>query len=274
MALFADYTTLTDIHTTRGTTATGQDALFTDLIKSTSRDMEVACGGRWFYPRIETRYYDTPGGRALDVEEDLLAITTLTNGDATAIASSDYILMPYFGPPYHQIRLKQSSSVVWTLDSSGNDERAITLLGIWGKVHDYASVWLDTLAILAAAITTTTATTFTCTTGIVKAGWLIRIDLEYLYVDSVSTGASDTVTVRRGVNGSTAATHVISSLIYRWYFPTVEMICRTAVQAYERLKDNPLGETIRIDGSSFSTPHDVKKWMSQQLAEAGLMRSH
>ena len=273
MANFADYTTLTDIHTTRGTTETGQDALFTDLIKSTSRDMEVACGGRWFYPRIETRYFDTPGGRELEMDEDLLAATTITNGDATTVAASDYNLYPYFGPPYYQIRLKQSATIVWTLDSSGNDERAISVLGIWGKIHDYASVWLDTLATLAAAITTTTATTFTCTTGLIKAGYLLKIESEYLYVDSVSVGASDTVTVRRGVNGSTAATHAISTAISRWYFPTVEMICRTAVQAYERLKDNPLGETIRIDGNSFSTPHDVKKWMSLQLAEAGLLRT-
>ena len=274
MANFADYTTLTDIHTTRGTTATGQDTLFTDLIKSTSRDMEVACGGRWFYPRVETRYFNTPAGRELEMDEDLLAVTTLTNGDATAVSSSDYILLPYFGPPYYQIRLKQSASTIWTLDSSGNDERAISVLGIWGKVHDYASIWLDTLGTLAAAITSTSATTFTCTTGKLKAGYLIQIDTEYMYVDSVSVSSNDTATVRRGVNGSTAATHLNAAVISRWYFPTVEMICRTAVQAYERLKDNPLGETIRIEGNSFSTPHDVKKWMSLQLAEAGLMRSH
>ena len=256
MAWYADYTTVNAVRSTyRGTTATGQDTLFTDLIRSTSRDVEAACGGRRFAPRIDTLRFDYPGGdRQLDFDDDLLALTTLTNGDANAIAATNYNLLPYSGPPYYALRLKESSTDVWELDSSGNSERVISVLGVWGWHPLYADVWLSTGATLAEAITTTTATTFTCTTGILVAGDLIQIDSEWMHVSSVSTGASDTATVVRGVNGSTAATHLISTAISRWHFPTLEMIVRQAVSAYERLKNNPVGETINVDGQTFQTP--------------------
>ena len=274
MATWAEYTTVTDVRSTyRGTSATGQDTLFLDLIRSTSRDMEQIAGGRKFYPRVETRYFDKPADRALDLDDDLLVVTTLTNGDATVVAASDYNLYPFNQTPYYQVRLRSTSSVVWQIDSNGDFERAISLLGIWGYHADYGGLaWLENGNTLAAAISSTTATTFTCTTGKARGGDLLKIDSEYLYAESVSTGASDTVTVIRGVNGSTAATHLIAAPVTRWYQPSLEMICRMAVSAYERLKNNPVGESVEVDGYRFETPKDVKKWIASQMAESGFLR--
>ena len=273
MAQYADYSTVNEVRATyRGTTATGQDTLFSELIRSTSRDIEAACGGRRFYARIETRRFDYTADRQLDLDDDLLAVTTVTNGDATTVAATDYHLLPYYGPPYYAIRLNEASTVLWQLDSSGNSERVIQIAGQWGWHPAYADIWLDTGGTLAAAITSTTATTTTCTTGTVRAGYLIKIDSEYLHVSAVTTGASDTLTIVRGVNGSTAASHLISAPISRWYFPSLEMICRMAVSAYERLKNNPVGETVRLDGQSFSTPKDVKVWVESQLESIGARR--
>jgi len=66
--------------------------------------------------------------------------------------------------------------------------------------------------ILAAAITTTTATTLTCTDYTkYKTGQIIELDSEVMRIQSIST---TTLTITRGYMGTTAATHVISSIIY------------------------------------------------------------
>jgi hypothetical protein len=78
-------------------------------------------------------------------------------------------------------------------------------------VKDYVlSGYREEQDILAAAITTTTATTLSTTdaTPGIQQGAEIEIDLERMYVRSVS---GTTVTVRRGYRGTTPATHVIDS---------------------------------------------------------------
>ncbi len=120
-------------------TSTIDDSVITDMIEQASRIMDTLCGGRWFYKYSATRYYDLPEDRQLDLGEELISVTTLTNGDATVITTSDYILIDRNNPPYYAIRLKETSSVVWQLDSSGNSEQVITLAGYWGYVDRTAT---------------------------------------------------------------------------------------------------------------------------------------
>ena len=274
MAIYADFTTLTDVLVNIGTTATGQNTLLLSLIRATAREMEAHAGGRHFYPLIETRYFDAPlGERQLDLDDDLLAATTLTNGDAAAIASSEYNLLDYNAPPYYAIRLKASSTTFWEADSDGNTERAISLLGIWGWHTLYAHAWPASGAVLTTAITDAAATTFPCTTAVIRAGDLLKIESEYVYASSVSVSSVDTVTCVRGVNGSTAATHVISSVVYRWWQPEIAQICAEAVTAKFRLRNNPVGEVVNVGGNVFQTPKDVNKFMRQRLEDIGAVRS-
>ena len=271
MAIYAEYATINDVLTNYiGDSNTGQNTLLLSLIRSISRDIDDAAGGRKFFPRVETRYFDTPGDDQLDFDDDLLAVTTFTNGDASAITA--YNLRPYNETPYHSLRLKQTSGIAWLPDTDGNWERNLSVLGIWGWHRLYAHAWPDTTATLAAAITTTTATTFTCTTGIVKAGDLLKIDSEFIYASSVSVAGSDTVTCVRGVNGSTAATHVISSVLYRWWIPEINQLCVEAVVAKLRLKDNPVGESVRVGDGMFSTPKDINVYIRQRLHGLGVVR--
>lgn len=75
----------------------------------------------------------------------------------------------------------------------------------------------EQVATLNAAISSTSATTFTVANSNypLQAGQLVEIDNELMRVTGVSrvAGGSDTVTVVRGVNGSTAATHANASLV-------------------------------------------------------------
>jgi hypothetical protein len=113
------------------TAYTTDDTAICAVITAVSRAIDAYCG-RTFYARTETRYFDVPGDRELRVDDDLLTVTTLTNGDATAIASSDYDLIPKNLTPKYGIRLKASSSVSWELSTTTYDEIAITVAGTWG----------------------------------------------------------------------------------------------------------------------------------------------
>lgn len=277
MPIYSEYTTVDDLRgVDRGSIETGQDALYLDLIRSTSKEIDDAAHRR-FYPRVETYTYNTPeqtlGPLRID---DLLEITTLTNGDATVITSSKYKLYPLNYYPKREIRLLTSQGTVWQLSTGGDREGAISVLGVWGHHDDYAgNAWLDTKGILTAAIATTSVITFTCTVGTVKEGYILKIDSEYLYPSKVETGSGndvDTVTCVRGINGSTAATHVNASLIYRWYVPEIERLCRTATQAYINLNDNPLGNTVNVGGTVFETPKDVNVYIQEKLRRMGLVR--
>ena len=114
-------------------TDTNDDAVIEDIIEGASRDFDLE-SGRTFYARTETRYYDIPedGSRTLKVDDDLLTITTLTNGDGTVITATHYDLVPKNVTPYYGIRLKASSSYYWTFDSDGNSQDVISVAGTWG----------------------------------------------------------------------------------------------------------------------------------------------
>jgi len=115
-------------------TDTIDDSVIDEMIEQASRAIDAFCGGRTFYARTETHYFDMPNDRQLDLDDDLLAVTTLTNGDGVEIIAADYILINRNKPPYFAIRLKETSSVVWQLDDDGNSEQVISLAGTWGYV--------------------------------------------------------------------------------------------------------------------------------------------
>jgi hypothetical protein len=89
----------------------------------------------WFYASTQTRYYDLPRGRCLELDAPLLTLTSLLNGTGTAITASDYTLRPYNGPHHSEIRLTQSSSLFWESATSGDTEGVIAVTGSWGYVN-------------------------------------------------------------------------------------------------------------------------------------------
>ena len=127
-ATIAEFKAFASITSTDAT----DDTVITDILDSVSRFIDNHTR-RTFYARTETRYFDVPVGSILDLDDDLLTITTLTNGDTTVLSSStDYILLPNNEYPKYAVKLKTSSTNVWEQDSSGNSEKAITILGTWG----------------------------------------------------------------------------------------------------------------------------------------------
>jgi len=101
-------------------------------------------------------------------------------------------------------------------------------------------------------------------------GHVLKIDSEYLLVTAVS---GTTITVQRGFNGSTAATHLILASIYmfRWQ-GEINQACRMIVNNvyHNRFGENPTG-TVRVTGAGVViSPEDVPA-LAYKIMD-GLMR--
>lgn len=126
-ATLQEYKDYADITSTDAT----DDGALEDLIETASRFIDTQTL-RTFYARTETRSFNVPDGRKLTLDDDLISITTLTNGDDEVLTTSDYILEPANETPKFAITLKQSSTKRWELDSDSNSEQVIDVAGSWG----------------------------------------------------------------------------------------------------------------------------------------------
>lgn len=242
-----DLTTLTFCRTITGiaTANTDDDAMIRHYITQASTWFQTWTG-RTFVPYVATLRYDAwgihlPSGYTLDTGEDLLALTALTNGDGTALTS--YVLEYANTYPKWRVRLKQSAGITWTYDDEW--EQAITLTGVWGYHNNYATAWanVDTLG---AAITTTTATAMTLTTGTnVDDGSYIQIDDEVIFV----TGTATSRTIVRGQLGTTAATHLNGATVKAYvYVPDVQWVVTEIVKFMYDTRDTIFGRIQAADG--------------------------
>jgi len=206
------YATLAELKsyiTARGQSAiatdTSDDAVLDNLLEGASRAIDGATN-RHFYPTVETRYYcvPEPTDSELMLDDDLLAITTLTNGDSDSISSSDYILLPRNFYPKYSIKLKESSDISWEWDSEGNDEWVISVLGFWGYHSAYILQPAWVLATTLAEDLTAGETAIDLTSAaLLQIGQIIKYDNELALITGISV---NTLTVSTGYNGSTAAT--------------------------------------------------------------------
>jgi hypothetical protein len=210
-ASLADYKSWIAVRGGSVSTDTSDDASIESILRGVSRYIDGQTR-RQFYPTVETRYYDIPRGRMLELDADLLEVITLTNGDGTTIAGTEYLLESRNSTPYWGIKLKGSSSVVWQADASGNSERVIAVNGIWGYHDRYSLAWL--LGSTAAEAMDDSETGYDVTSGAAFAvGSLIRFDNELGYLSAVVT---NTLTTTRGENFSTAASHLTGINVYIW----------------------------------------------------------
>lgn len=215
-----DYLGLRDSDKAVVESVTGEDVLLRRFCESASRKIDTWTR-RKFYPRIETRYYDDDESWRIWLDDDLLEINLLTTGNTgTTITPAQYILWPYGDYPKARIDIDESTGVA--LSFSGTPQRANAVAGTWGYNSDWARAWVGSGDTLQAAVTDATGTTLTVTSAAganvqglaprFQECHLLKIDDELLYVYAVPLNTS--LSVRRGVNGSTAATHLDGAAIY------------------------------------------------------------
>lgn len=220
-------------------------------IVTASNYLELHCN-RSFGERIETRYYTArqlrSGGSLYGVElwldDDLRALTTLTNGDGATISSTDYTLLPKHpdlnGVVYkHTVRLNPYGPSYWRMGGAIDPVQAISVLGTWG----YGGQWLATGATVSGAHTDS-VTTLDVSAGALEPGMVLKIDSEYLYVSD--TVDENSYTVTRAYNGSTAASHSNGATVYRWYALELvqALVKRLVIYQIERVKAPLFGSAV------------------------------
>ena len=203
------------------------ETVIRNLLESASRTIEAYVGDRSFAPYTATREYDLGKGAlrsrsemprdkhvvlatdpvlgVVPLDDWLTAVpTTVTAYDSSARDSNtvltqglanDYILEPYPQAPYHTLKLTEN-----TEENLSQGQKTLTILGSWGWQNE--TVNGDTLN--GAISSTATTVVKTNANADIYAGNTILIDSEQMYVRSKS---GTNLTVFRGVNGTTAATH-------------------------------------------------------------------
>jgi hypothetical protein len=268
MALRHTYATADDLRdflsgTTYSSGWTSDAAMIRTILEASSRRIDDYCGGGSFGPQTQTRYYDigiatlrqtpqyqvmsngintsmsTPGVIALDGW--LNSATTVTAYGATDRATSetltegyanDYFLMPYNSSPKYIFKLNED-----TAKGLDGGQQTLSILAEWGYTANTVSVTTSD------AIGSTTATSASVTSAAnLGPAQVILIDSEQLYITSIS---GNTLTVERGVNGTTAATHSGGAALYRYdYPPEVALACLSLARI--AFRDRDLGTVAAI----------------------------
>lgn len=244
---------------------TADDGVIDSIIARASRRVDDLCG-RKFYPRIATRYYNTPPGNELWLDDDLLEIITLTNGDTVAIASTDYVLKPTNEYPKYAIRLKDMSTIYFTLATDSSADEAISLAAVWGYRDRYnADGWVTGSTLNEGAGLNATDLTFTVTAGTLFArDQIIRIENELMIVSLVST--NDITVTQRGVNGSTAATHANGTAVKYWvHQDDIQALALeiTRIMYRARYGENVETTAITTPAGVIVTPRSLPTWAQE-----------
>jgi hypothetical protein len=216
------------------------DAAILAALETVSREIDRYCGRR-FYVELATRYYGAACGSYLRVD-DLLAVTSLKTDPNNARtypdtwATTDYDLDPPNAllesppEPYTRIYVGPLGSY-----SFGRARRSIQIVGKWG----YYEV-LETVGSLLNEALDASETGIDVVDGVLyDIGETLLIGSEQMYVSAI---ASNTLTVVRGVNGTTAASHLTGAAIQRYTYPVIGEACtQQAILAF-RNTPNPTGE--------------------------------
>jgi hypothetical protein len=283
-----NYATLWQLRNYLGLAAdeTGDDVRLADFLRRASSYIDQV-GFRRYDVRLETRNQDYPvkprsnfgrfgqlgwmvnelnavnalNAGELPVDDDLLAVTLVVNGDGSAISSTDYVLESQTTYPKHALRLTRASGKAWTPGSSGDWKQIIPVTGAWGYHEDYDRAWVDSLdAVSGSAGMTANTTTFTVadadgapddrSDARFQTGQMLRLESEYLLVRVVDY-TTNTLTVKRATNGTTSAAHAggTAIAIYRPMETIEQAALRLAVWAY-RQKDVSTFERITVIGTS------------------------
>jgi len=231
-----EYVTYDDLKTYLGITGTGDDALLKRICTGASHIWDTLARRR-FYEEQATKYFNFQTAYELFVApEDLLSVTTLTNGDGNAISSSDFYLYPLNRYPKLWIEIARSSGTYFTYSTTR--QRAISVAGLWGWHNDYDHAWEDSGDTVQDDPLGAAATSLNVSDGDnFQVQQMVKIESEQVYITAI---AGNALTVERGKNGTTAAEHAQGAAISIWQpaYDVEHWALRLAAWLY-RQKDAP-----------------------------------
>ncbi len=131
------FCTLAELKAELGITSTDDDTLLGYALTDAQAFIEGPGGaGRSFQVTADTvRTLDAIRDvdnylLTLYLDEDLCQITSVTNGDGTAVSPSLYVTNPRNTTPWYSIQFKWVASTAWTFTNS--PENSISITGRWG----------------------------------------------------------------------------------------------------------------------------------------------
>lgn len=252
----ADLVTLDAVKRVRKITSTdtSDDAIIKQLITEATRMVHQYCQ-REFLPVVATRLYDAVSSRVLELDADLLELTTLTNGDTTVIPAGQVVLQPNNTYPKNRIVLKQAAPFFTYTD---DPLAALSVLGVWGYHESYTEAWIDTLDTVQDNPLTAGATSITVADADgLNARGMPRFEvLQYCKIESEVTQvtayntSTNVLTVRRAQLGTTAAAHVKTTAI-RSFVPQEDIALAAAqLVGWLYMNKESLGRSIQfLDGA-------------------------
>lgn len=221
-------------------TDTADDDQLGPSIEAVSRAIDEHCG-RWFYPRVQTRYFTPLRGSELLLDADLLSVTSLKadeDDDRTyevTWATTDYDLGP------DNALLGSVARPYWRIDTAPNGARSfptgrksVELVGSWG-FYDQRTT---STATVSGALNSSAVSVNVSSGAAFEVGQTILVDSEQMFVSAIS---SNTLTVERGVNGTTAATHANGAAIQVYEYPVIGRLALLQAAHLFRIKDAPGG---------------------------------
>lgn len=247
------YCTLADARAELKAENTTDDVSLFNRVRAASERLDRIFQSRrpYFAPWNETRHkrvltesvYSQQNTFLFD--DNLLALTSVTLNLTALTVGTDVEAWPTIRPPFRKLRL-----IDWTRSWYNYLDTSVTapppyvqINGIWGFHRDYANAWLkvdDLAANITDSVTSLTVADIDGSdpygrTPRLSAGALIRIGTEYMDVLSTNT-TTNIATVRRGVNGSTAAAHSTNDDVDVWQVeePVRNIIARQAAFKYAR----------------------------------------
>lgn len=212
------YSNLTMLKRRLDITGTNEDTELLELLNAASRAVDNYTR-RWYYVKEETRYCDGSGSPVF--LDDILSVTTFKldeDGDATyesSMASTDYHLYPLNGFPKTWAKLSVDSDYG---GFASGIVKGIEIVGTFGYGDgESATPYSDSGDDVESDPLTAAATTCTVNDGDHFAvGQTIRIESEQCYISGIAT---NTLTISRGANGTTAASHAQNTDIYIYQYP-------------------------------------------------------
>jgi hypothetical protein len=197
-------------------TSTRDDAAYRRVLEAVTEEIDNWCE-RTFRTYLATRVLTAKNAHDVHVP-DLLSITTLKtdlDGDGTfetTWTTGDYRLEPRNAQvdrlPYREIETKRySGTQFFPLDDDG-----VQVVGKWGYWESLEAPGVT----LAEALDASETGVDVSSGSALDVLDTILVDSEQMYITAIST---NTLTVVRGVNGTTAATHDNGATVYRYRYP-------------------------------------------------------
>jgi hypothetical protein len=246
----SDYCDLAQVRAYRNfdATDTDDDALLVEFIRRASRQIERYTQRR-FDARTETHKFDYDGSSwKLFFGDDLLSCTSLTVS-STVIDATSYVLKPSNSDVHGWLEIKTDTGDYLTYTDTPLE--AIEVAGVWGWHDDYANAWESSGATASALTANATSVTVSSGTPFAKRQ-TIQIDDEQMMVTNVVT---TTLTVQRGINGTTAATHDAAAAIDIWRAPyDIQQACIRLVHWYYYQRQAAFEKTLTPELGQVTVP--------------------